>query len=186
MNLKNLTIALSTVFLLSACSEKKEEEIKEKVQVKAPAGKIEVVQNDDAFETKVEEKENKSDRSYYYSYNKETESNDKTYSKFDANMRVRSPYEKVEISMLISKLSKNFILKCSSCHNNYANGIIGPSLLNKDENYIYNAINDFKTGKKKNVLMAELVKNLDEGEIKSLAQEISDFNQQVKKFKKDK
>ena len=186
MKLKNLAMVLSALFLLSACSEKKEEKEVVKKEVKAAVGKIEVVQNDDAFQTKVEEKENTSDRSYYYSYNKETESNDKTYSQLDANMRVRSPYEKVEISMLVSQLSKNFVLKCSSCHNNYANGIIGPSLLNKDEHFIYSAINDFKTGKKTNVLMNELLKGMDESEIKGLAKEIAQFNAQIQKFKKDK
>ncbi len=91
-------------------------------------------------------------------------------------MRVRSPYEKVEISLLVSKLSKEFIIKCSACHNDYANGIIGPSLIGKDKAFIYDSIMDFKDGKKENVLMTELVKMMSDENIDSLANEIAEFN----------
>lgn len=179
MKIKNVLIILSTIFLLIACSDK-ETEVKEKTDIQASVGEIKIIQNNDFLKSKVEEKENNLDRSYYYTYNKEIESKDITYSKLNANIRIRSPYEKVKISMLVSKLSKNFILKCSACHNDYANGIIGPSLLNKDENFIYSSINDFKTGKKINVLMSELVRNMDEKEIKELSKEIATFNNKIK------
>lgn len=180
MKLKSTILALSSVLIFSACSDKKEEK---SVEAPAKAGTIEVTQSQDAYIEKVEEKVNKDDRSYYYSYNDKKAQNDKTFTKVDANMRVRSPYEKVEISMLVSKLSKEFIVKCSACHNDYANGVIGPSLLGKDERFIYDSINDFKTGKKTNVLMTELVKNMSTEQIKSLAKEIATFNQKINELK---
>ena len=85
--------------------------------------------------------------------------------------------------MLVSKLSKKFIVKCSACHNDYANGIIGPSLLGKDKKFIYNSIMDFKSGKKVNVLMTDLVKMMSEEEINQLSSEISEFNIKIKELR---
>jgi cytochrome c553 len=87
------------------------------------------------------------------------------------------------VGLLVNQLSKNFIVKCSACHNHYANGIIGPSLLSKDSTYIFKTISQYRTGEKKNVLMKELIEQMDDKEIKALADEIYTFNQEVKKIK---
>jgi len=84
---------------------------------------------------------------------------------------------------LVKKLSKEFIVKCSACHNDYANGIIGPSLLNKTSEDILKSISDFKTGVKSNPLMDDLIKLMSDYEIKSLANEIYDFNNMIKEMK---
>lgn len=174
------TLLIATSLLFTACSDKKEEK---KVPV-AKAGKIEVTSNSNIYEKKVKEVEDKSDRSYYYSYNKNTEAKkQEERTTLDANMRVRSPYEKVQVSMLVSRLSKDFIVKCSACHNDYANGVIGPSLLKKDETFIFNQIMAFKTGEKENILMTELVKQLDEKHIRKLANEIATFNKKIEELK---
>jgi cytochrome c553 len=107
----------------------------------------------------------------------------KPRSILEANMQVRSPYEKVQVSLLVKKLSKKFIVKCSSCHNDYANGVIGPSLLNKTSDEILKNINDFKTGIKSNPLMSDLIKLMSKEEIKSLANEIYQFNKMVRDLK---
>ncbi len=184
--MRKLIIFLVTIVFIVGCSEKKEEK---KVEVKQEAGKIEVVENKDYKEEKIKDLDTKNlkvghkDKAYYFNYNKVTT---KTYTPMDANMRVRSPYEKVEISMLVSKLSKKFIVKCSACHNDYANGIIGPSLLGKDKKFIYNSIMDFKSGKKVNVLMTDLVKMMSEEEINQLSSEISEFNTKIKELREKK
>lgn len=147
-------------------------------------------ENKNIKETKVVEKEKDGSKSnsYYYDYNIKSESEkssieEKPRTSLDANMRVRSPYEKIEISLLVKKLSKEFILKCSACHNDYANGIIGPSLLNKDATFIFNQIKKFQNDKKANVLMADLVKPMSDESIKKLADEIYEFNKQIKERK---
>ena len=180
MKFKNIALCLSAALILTACSDKEE---KKEIQAPTNAGKIEITQSENTYEDKVEEVANKDDRSYYYSYNDKKAQNDKTYTPVDANVRVRSPYEKVEISMLVGSLSKKFIVKCSACHNDYANGVIGPSLLDKDEAFIYDSINAFKTGTKTNVLMTELVKQMEEKELRELAKEIATFNQKIKELK---
>ena len=93
---------------------------------------------------------------------------------------VRTPLQTINLRLIKGRLSKNFITKCSACHDDYANGIIGPSLLTKSENEIYTMINAYKNKEKVNVLMRDLVKKMDDSEIRNLAKEISDFNTQFR------
>lgn len=168
--------------LFIGCGDKQDE--KNSTPVSTDSGKIEVVQNENAQEIKVTEKaiDKKADK-YYLNYNKDEK---KTYTKLDANLRIRSPYEDVAISLLVNKLSKDFIVKCSACHNDYANGVIGPSLLGKDLKFITKSIMDFKTGVKNNVLMTDLVKMMSNSEIEKIAKEIVDFNDKIEKLKAKK
>ena len=182
---KNILLAVTLSLLLLGCSDK--EEKKETKVESTSAGKIEVTQSKDTYAEKIEEQVSSKDKTYYYSYSKKDTDNSftkeaKTYTPIDANMRVRTPYEKVRISLLVKSLSKEFIVKCSACHNDYANGIIGPSLLNKDEQTIFSAIMKFKSGEKRNVLMKDLVENMSEEEVKSIANEIAVFNEKVRKL----
>jgi len=170
----------------SACSDDaKESREKQKTQEVSASTqpKIEIVQNSDAQAVKVKNKtgENTEGNSYYYDYgqksaynqnaqpaNKDASVRVRPRTAIDANMNVRSPYEEVQVSMLVKKLSKNFIVRCSPCHNDYANGIIGPSLLDRDADYIYTKIEEFKSGKKSNPLMRDLIKQMSDAEIKSM------------------
>ncbi|WP_345992225.1 hypothetical protein [Sulfurimonas sp. HSL-1716] len=197
-NLKIQPLLYASGFLLftflTGCNDRhedKSEKTQTSVQSIKTAPKIEIVKNENAQEIKVQEKayDKNQSKSYYYDYDtkKKAEENDeeaKPRTNLDANMHVRSPYEKVQISMLVGKLSKDFIVKCSACHNDYANGIIGPSLLGRDADYIYNKIQQFKSGEKKNALMHDLVKMLSDKEIKKLANEIYTFNQKIKHIRK--
>lgn len=183
---KNILIAGSLSFLLLGCSDKDEKKVDSKTQ-NSSAGKIEVTQSKDTYAKKLEEKDKSKDKTYYYSYSEKDKDNSftkeaKSYTPIDAEMRVRSPYEKVRISLLVKSLSKNFIVKCSACHNDYANGIIGPSLLDKDEKSIFTSIMNFRKDEKKNILMSELVKNMSEKEIIEIAKEIANFNKKIKEL----
>ncbi|MDD2906402.1 MAG: hypothetical protein WBK95_05635 [Sulfurimonas sp.] len=180
-------LSFSFVLFMSGCTDKAEEKTTT-AHMSTNAAKIEVVANDNAREIKVEEKEidTNQSKSYYYDYNTQS-SNDagnKQRTSMDANMHVRSPYEDVQVSMVVNKLSKEFMLKCSACHNDYANGVIGPSLLGKDADYIYNKIAEFKNGTKTNILMRDLIKMMSDEEIKVLADEIYTFNKMIKEMRK--
>lgn len=163
------------------------------------APQIEVVVNENAKEIKVKEKktDKAQSKSYYYDYNIKSEYDEnakpanedagvraKPRTTIDANMNIRSPYEEVQISLLVGKLSKEFIVKCSACHSDYANGVIGPSLLGKNSNEIFDAIAAFKNGEKKNVLMTDLINMMSEDEIRALADEIYAFNEKIKEARK--
>jgi cytochrome c553 len=196
---KSLTVASGFLLCISfaGCNDKSEEKsLTQNTSDTAP--KIEVSHNENAKEIKVHSKEQDANqsKSYYYDYNIKSEydvnaqpANEnasvrtKPRTAVEANVNVRSPYENVQVSMLVNKLSKNFILKCSACHNDYANGIIGPSLLTKDADYIFNKIMQYKSGEKTNVLMNDLIKMMSDEEIKSLAQEINSFNKQIKEMR---
>ncbi|RXK14386.1 hypothetical protein CP965_02760 [Halarcobacter mediterraneus] len=195
---KNLLGMLLISLFIVGCGDNKEDEtIKTNEKIAEPLN-IEVEENKNARELKVEEKikvENKQN-SYYLDYNVKSEYSQnsqpankdasirvKPRTSIDANMHIRSPYEKVKISLLVKKLSKDFITRCSACHNDYANGIIGPSLLDKDSDSIFNSIMKFKKDKSLNVLMTELVNNMNEKEIRKIADEIYEFNKKVRKLK---
>jgi len=101
-------------------------------------------------------------------------------------MNVRSPYEDVQISLLTQKLSKHFRIKCSACHDDYANGIIGPSLLTRDADFIYQRISEFKNGTKSNPLMTDLINMMSDEEIREIADEIYEFNKTIKEMRNKK
>ncbi len=186
--MKAYALALGALLLLAGCGEKKDDEKKAEAPVAASGG-IEVSKNTKAFEHKVAEKgvDKNQSKSYYYDYNTEKKKTaaepEEQRTSIDANLHVRSPYEQIEIELLVHKLSKDFIVRCSACHNDYANGIIGPSLLDKDSEFIYNSINDFKTGKQENVLMTALVKQMSDEQIQKLANEIAEFNIEIKNLR---
>ncbi len=147
----------------------------------------------DAVDTKVMEKDSKENSGqFYYSYNKEKNStaynseDSKVKTTIDAYLNIKSPYEKVRITMMIKRLSKTYVVKCSACHDDYANGVVGPSLLDKDVDFIYGRIMDFKTGKRKNVLMKELVSQMDDAQLKEIANEIANFNKEIRKMRRGK
>ena len=207
--LSTLVSSIVLVSLLTACGEDKpKEQATKKEQNTAVVTKaasmnatpqIEVVANKNIKEIKVKEKktDKAQSKSYYYDYNIKSEYDEnakpanedagvraKPRTAIDANMNIRSPYEEVQISLLVRKLSKKFIVKCSACHNDYANGVIGPSLLGKNSDEIFDAIAAFKSGEKKNVLMTDLINMMDEAEIRVLADEIYEFNQKIEEARK--
>jgi cytochrome c553 len=116
-------------------------------------------------------------------YNEETS---KVRTTIDAYLNIKSPYERVRITMMIKRLSHDYVIKCSACHDDYANGVIGPSLLGKDADFIYKRIMAFKTGEKKNILMKELISKIDNKKLKSLAEEIANFNKEILKMRMGK
>jgi len=144
-----------------------------------------------AVDTTVKEAPSKENSGqFYYSYNKEKNAtynseDTKTRTTIDAYLNIRSPYERVRITMMIQRLSKDYVIKCSPCHDDYANGVIGPSLLDKNGTFIYDRIQAFKTGEKDNPLMKELVSQIDTT-LKALADEIANFNKEIRKMRRGK
>jgi len=201
-NLTNLSLitflAISVSF--SGCSDKKESANKKESTSKSQVPKIEIVTSDKK-EIKVKRKDDKKSnsknaQSFYYDYGEKSEySQDAQPANKDADVRVRprtvldayshirSPYERVQVSLIARQLSSTFRLKCSACHDDYANGVLGPSLLGRDSSYIYDKILEFKTGVKSNPLMSDLIKHMDNKEIKTIADEIYEFNKQVQKLR---
>lgn len=198
-----LNILLWTILIMAGftgCSDNTKDET-QKVTTQETTPVIEVVQNSNANEIKVKSKSLKADKnsqqqSYYYDYGIKSEYDQnaqpansdasvriKPRTTIDANMNIRSPYEDVQISLLTQKLSKHFRVKCSACHDDYANGIIGPSLLTRDADYIYEKISEFKNGTKSNPLMTDLINMMSDEEIREIADEIYEFNKTIKEMR---
>lgn len=96
---------------------------------------------------------------------------------------VRSPLQSINLKLIKGQLSKDFIVKCSACHDDYANGIIGPSLLDKTDAQIVDMIKKYKFKEKPNPLMVQLVNGMSEQQIETMAKEIYEFNKQFKEQK---
>ena len=183
--MKHIILSLAFIAIFVACGEKQKDEEKKDTVVAATAKGIEVIKNDDAFKEKIGvSRDDNLSKSYYLGYTEPKNSPDsaRVRTNLDANLHVRSPYEQVQVNLLVDKLSKEFIVRCSACHNDYGNGIIGPSLLGKDAAFIAKKIALFKTDKTANVLMSALVQNLDDETIMRLANEIETFNKKLKQM----
>ena len=174
---------VASLLIFSGCGDDK----KNKSESAINSPKIEVVEGAVKKSNEKQMNEENSGK-FYYSYNKakgEKEDNStKVRTTLDAYLHIRSPYEKIKITMMIKRLSKDFIVRCSPCHDDYANGVIGPSLLGKDSKFIYGRLIDFKSGKRKNVLMKELVSQIDDKKLKSIADEIAKFNKELEQYRK--
>ncbi len=72
-------------------------------------------------------------------------------------------------------VSDLYMVKCKACHSVSGKGAVGPSLVGKTEQELLKKLNDYKEGKVKNSLMAGLLVNSTDEELKSLASEISKF-----------
>ena len=192
---KVLWSSLLVVFV--GCGDEAKEQTK---TVETTAPKIEVVANENAKEIKVATKEQndseenvfykgmKNDLKHGYDPNSQPANEDASVriaprTRLEAQQHIRSPYENVQIELMVKKLSKEFIVKCSACHDDYANGVIGPSLLNKSSDEIFDNIVAFKSGKKSNVLMDGLIDRMDEVSIRKLADEISEFNKKIEEMR---
>jgi cytochrome c553 len=187
--------SILAIVLFTACSDNKKTDEPKSIAKEATASGIEIVDNNHAKDIKVGLKDhNGTDNKYYFNYgvksaydqNAQPANDDASVrirprTAIQANMNIRSPYEKLRVSMITNTLSKKFIIKCSACHNDYANGVIGPSILGRDSDYIFNKIADFKSGKKSNPLMNDLIKMMDDKEIREIADEIYQFNLKLNK-----
>ncbi|MCB4743619.1 MAG: c-type cytochrome [Sulfurovum sp.] len=78
------------------------------------------------------------------------------------------------------KVSSLYKQKCASCHGVNGEGIIGPKLIGKSAKDIYQALSDFKSGKRKNYVMYGLLSKMDEEELKILSDEIGLFASKLK------
>lgn len=171
----------ASLLCLSGCSDKKEEAS----TTKEASGNGIVITEGAVKALGKEDTSKENSGQFYYSYNKEKKEGEvqKVRTELDAYRDIRSPYERVQITMMVQQLSPDYRLLCSACHDDYANGVIGPALLDKNASYIYDRILDFKTGKKKNTLMKQLVNRIDENRLKAIAKEIERFNRQIKEMR---
>ena len=170
------------MFYLTSCfdNEKPKAEMLNK-----NTAKIEITKSKNMYDVKIKEKTSTKDKSYYYSYskkNKEESSDDSQMNRvLNANLNIKNINITNDANQIRKKLSKNFIIKCSACHSNYANGIIGPSLMSKSGKEIFDLMMKYKNNEKSNPLMDALIANMSIKEIQDISNEISELNQREKK-----
>lgn len=186
--MKKILLAPLLVLAFTACDDKKEEKVvenktSETVSVKQEVVKISPQITITSNETKIE-KDNPFvtydlDGNRVVKISPDGEETPLT-KELGALISIKNSYEKLNARILSQRLSKNYMQKCSACHDNYANGVIGPSLLDKNEDEIFDIINAYKTKEKVNVLMKDLVAQMPEAEIRELAKEIANLNKEMR------
>ena len=71
---------------------------------------------------------------------------------------------------------QEFIVACSACHDDYANGVIGPSLIDKNEKEVLDMMVKYNQDPNANVLMTTLVERMTDKEKAFIAKDIARFN----------
>jgi len=181
---KKLWIPMLSIgmFLLNGCGDEKVKEDSPQVQ----NGQNIVVTENAVPQLKKSDTSKENSGQFYYSYNQEKKGEinvskeTKIRTELDAYRDIKSPYERVQITLMIQQLSPDYRLLCSACHDDYANGVIGPALLDKNATEIFETIMAFKSGQKNNPLMKELVHNIAQKRLQNIAEEIERFNKEIK------
>ena len=79
------------------------------------------------------------------------------------------------------EVSDEYKSKCSSCHGvdcsgmQYGKKLMGPKLFGQGADEIYKKLDDFKAGRKENMIMRGLLLHLSQDDLKRLAKEIGEF-----------
>lgn len=73
------------------------------------------------------------------------------------------------------KVSKLYRSRCASCHGVNGNGIIGPKLFGQNSQDIFNKMKEYQTGRRESPVMKGILINIEENQLKELADEIGKF-----------
>jgi len=97
----------------------------------------------------------------------------------EAQKRLKALQERAG-NIMAFKVSPLYKQKCSSCHGANGEGIIGPKLIGLSSDTVLKALEDFKSGKRKNYVMYGLLSKMNEEQLKTLAKEIGSFEAKLK------
>ena len=90
------------------------------------------------------------------------------------------------------KVSDEYKSKCSSCHGvdgsgmQYGKKLMGPKLFGQSGTAIYKKLDDFKAGRKENMIMRGLLIHLSQDDLKRLAKEVGEFPARAKALEDSK
>jgi len=90
------------------------------------------------------------------------------------------------------KVSDEYKSKCSSCHGvdgsgmQYGKKLMGPKLFGQSADEIYKKLDDFKAGRKENMVMRGLLLHLSKDDLERLAKEIGEFPARAKALEDSK
>lgn len=167
------------ILLISGCGEKEKKEETKVVEQPKVTPQIEIIENGTKIETESPFVSYDIDGNRVIRIAPDGEETALT-KQIGALATIKNNYENLNAKILSQRLSKNYIVKCSACHDDYANGVVGPSLLDKSAEEIFDKIKAYQDLTKVNILMKYLVSQMKDEEIRSLAKEIADLNSEVR------
>lgn len=183
-----ITTGIIALLTLSGCNEKEDKSTSSTTQTVTQSGSITVISpgnktsetNKDQFRTLDIRGES------IIKYAPEGQEITKEVKNVQVVVAARnSPYGSIHARLMQQRLSKDFIVLCSACHDDYANGVIGPSLIGKNEKEVREMIDKYSKEPDANVLMTSLVERMTSEEIDFIAKDIAKFNQEIQKQKSD-
>ncbi|MEN4046663.1 MULTISPECIES: c-type cytochrome [unclassified Sulfurimonas] len=90
------------------------------------------------------------------------------------------------------KVSDEYKSKCASCHGvdgsgmQYGKKLMGPKLFGQSAEELYKKLDDFKAGRKENMIMRGLLLHLSQDDLRRLANEIGEFPKRAEALKNSK
>jgi cytochrome c553 len=91
-----------------------------------------------------------------------------------------APFLTLDAKVAAQRLGKEFIVYCSSCHDDYGNGVIGPSIMDKTSGEVREMIEKYRGDPNANVLMTDVVNRMTEDQVEHISNDIARFNAEVK------
>jgi cytochrome c553 len=89
------------------------------------------------------------------------------------------------------KVSRKYKSKCSSCHGadgsgmQYGKKLMGPKLFGQSADVLYKKLDDFKAGRKENMVMKGLLIHMSKDDLRRFADEIGDFPARAEAHKQE-
>ncbi len=176
-----LLLSVFLVLIVAGCEEKSLQSQKEEHRPESP-GKITVVSGS---QTELSAKEDKF-RTFdvrgesIIKYAPDGAEVTQEVKNVQVNVAVRNtPFASIQTRLLSQRLSKEYIVFCSACHDDYANGVIGPSLIDKNEQEVLDMMVKYGKEPDANVLMTTLVERMSPEEKSFIARDIARFNKEI-------
>ena len=90
------------------------------------------------------------------------------------------PFLTLNAKVAAQRLGKDFIVYCSSCHDDYGNGVVGPSIMDKTGDEVREMIEKYRGDPTANVLMTDVVNRMTQEQVDRISNDIARFNAEVK------
>lgn len=179
--LRAVTVSLTVSLLLTGCGDDKKEKVAENVPAATAPGKITVhAAAENKEETRPDFRNYDVRGQSQIKYAPEGQEVTQEVKNVQVVVAARNnPYGSILANLSAKRLSKKFIVLCSACHDDYGNGVVGPSLIGKSSQEVREMIDKYTKDPNANVLMTDVVNRMTPQEVDFIANDLARFNAEV-------